>query len=250
MNSSDALLEGGQETAISLATFLTILRKRKWMILGIVLAVPIVVGLVVSKEPKVYQATSSIVIDSTVPQYLGNDFKDAVDIETSYWSGLEILQTELHVLQSYAQRYAVAKALCDKKVGPEHANAFERLVPGGKCDDPASLVKGAAILETALTVQPIKESRVVDLVVELGDAEMTALVANTMAQVYIERNLERRLNQSAGASTWLGDEYGDMTTELNTAEQALIDFKKKNNVVSVGLEDQQSDLASRRRKLS
>ncbi len=71
-----------------------------------------------------------------------------------------------------------------------------------------------------------------------------------MAEVYTRRNLEHRLNQSEGAAVWLGDEYGDLTAQLNAAESALIDFKRKNNVIAVGIEDQQNDLSSRRKKLS
>src|SRR5688572_24162852 len=114
MNSpSETLLEGGQ-TALSLASFVSILRKRKWMILAIVLTVPVVVGFVVSKQPKVYQSSASVVIDSTVPQYLGSSFKDVVELETNWWSAQELLQTELRVMKSQSQAMAVAKALCDR----------------------------------------------------------------------------------------------------------------------------------------
>ena len=71
-----------------------------------------------------------------------------------------------------------------------------------------------------------------------------------MACVYVQRNLEWRLSQSTGAANWLGDEYGDLTQQLNDSESALIDFKRKNNVVAVAIEDQQSDLATRHKKLA
>jgi len=58
------------------------------------------------------------------------------------------------------------------------------------------------------------------------------------------------MSQSQGAATWLGDEYGDLNAKLSQAEKDLVDFKKKNNVVTFNMEDQQNELASRRRKIS
>jgi capsular exopolysaccharide synthesis family protein len=244
-----SLLEGGQP-AFSLAAGLTIIRKRKWMIAAIVLALPTVVGIVVSKQPKVYQASASIVIDANVPQYMGSNFRDVVDVDNSWLSEQELLQTDLKVMKSYSQAVAVAKALCNVKAEPDGETPLRRLVPGASCENPNDIARVAPLLQNLLVVVPSRESRVVNLMVDFGDPETAALLANTMAQVFITRNLEHRLSQSEGAATWLGDEYGDLVSQLNDAERQLIDFKKKNNVVSVGLEDQQNDLTSRRKRLA
>jgi polysaccharide biosynthesis transport protein len=246
-NTPEALLEA-RPTPLSIGAFVDILRKRRWLILGILVTLPTAVGLVVSKQPKVFQAQASVVIDSTVPQYLGSSFKDVVDLETNWWSAQELLQTELRVMKSHSQSVAVASALCQKKV--DDKVALRHVLPGADCEKPTDLDKAAELLRNLLTVLPVKESRVVNLVVNFNTPEMAALLANTMAQVYTQRNLERRLSQSEGAASWLGDEYGDLTTQLNVAERALIEFKKQNNVVQVGMEEQQNDLSNRRKKLS
>jgi capsular exopolysaccharide synthesis family protein len=238
---SETLLEGGGPSFIQ--SLLPVLRRRKWLIAGISITIPIVVGLIVSKQPKVYEAQSSIVIDSSVPQYLGSNFRDVVDLEGSWWSAQEMLQTELRVLNSHSQGLAVAQALCDKdeKLLPKLANA--------KCSSVTDLNRVAELVKALIQVRPQKESRVVNLAVDFDDPEMAATLANTFAEVYTRRNLERRLAQSEGAATWLGDEFGDLTTQLNAAEHALVEFKKKYNVYELGLEDQQNDLASRHKKL-
>src|SRR5581483_5634243 len=130
----------------------------------------IIVGLIVSKQPKVYEATSSIVIDSSVPQYLGSNFRDVVDMESSWWSAQELLQTELRVLTSHSQGLSVAQALCDKD---------EKLllrVSGGKCSSPTDMGKAAELLKSLLIVRPQKESRVVNLTVDFNDPELAALI--------------------------------------------------------------------------
>src|SRR5262245_50612909 len=96
-----------------LGTIVRVLRKRKWMILGIGGTVAVLVGMAASKQRRIYQAAASIVIEIAVPQYLGSGFRDVVEIEPSWWSSRENLETEFRVLRSESQAVAVAKALCD-----------------------------------------------------------------------------------------------------------------------------------------
>ena len=244
-----ALLSEG-ENAQSFRSLLLGLRKRLWLILAIVVAVPALTGFVVSKEPRIFRAQTSLIIESSVPQYLGPNFKDVVELESTWWNSQETLQTELRVIQSHSQAVATAQALCDRHLPGESEPALKHLAPDVQCNDPAAIDRIAPLLQALVQVDPQKESRVVNLMVEHTEPPMAALIANTAAQVYTQRNLERRLAQSEGAASWLGDEYGDLTRQLNEAERALIDFKKQNNVVAVAIEDQQNDLSTRHKKVS
>src|SRR5688572_13852802 len=113
-NPLDQLDEGG--SAIDLRAAVQILRKRLWLIVGLTIAIPAVVAAYVSKQPKIYEATTSIEISASAPQYLGQAFKDAVEISGDWWSQQETLQTELQRLHSHTLAVAVAKAMCDKRV--------------------------------------------------------------------------------------------------------------------------------------
>jgi succinoglycan biosynthesis transport protein ExoP len=237
------------KSAADVGNILRLIRKRKWMILGITLAVPCVVGLATSKQTPTYQASASIVIDIAVPQYMGTGFRDVVEIEPSWWSSRENLETEFRVLRSDSQALAVAKSLCDRKLS-DGRPALSHYVPGTNCTSTADFQTAAKVIQTVLRVDPVKESRIVTLSVTSTSPEIAAIVANTAATVYLERNLERRLSQSRNAATWLGSEYGDLATQLHDAEQALVDFKKKNNIVAVNLEDRQNDLSARRQAIS
>jgi succinoglycan biosynthesis transport protein ExoP len=243
-------LAGQKGGGADLGTIARILRKRKWMILGIGITVPILVGLAASKQPRIYQATASIVIDISVPQYLGSGFRDVVEIEPSWWSSRENLETEFRVLRSESQAVAVARALCDRKIGADHRPALRDLMPSATCTDPAEFTRAGKVIQNMVRVEPIKESRIVTLTTQSQSPEFAAALANTAASVYLERNLDRRLSQSQHAATWLEGEYGDLGTQLHKAEQDLVEFKKKNNIVAVSLEDDQNDLTLRRKHIS
>jgi len=226
-------------------------RKRLWMMLAIIVALPLGVGFVVSKRPKVFEATASLVIDSFVPQYLGSQFKDVVELESNWWTAQETLQTELRVLRSYSQAVAVANALCEPRFGPNKSEPLlPKIVAQVRCDDPKSVEGTAPILQSMVTVTVVRDSRVVTLSLRHHQADMAATVANVFADVYKTRNLERRLAQSQGAASWLGDQYGDLAMQLRDAENALVEFKKKNGVLAVAIEDQQNDISGRHRKIA
>jgi capsular exopolysaccharide synthesis family protein len=246
---SDPLLQLQASSGMSVGTFVSILRKRLWLILGIVVAVPSLVGFYVSKQPKIYEATASLIIDSSVPQYLGPGFKDVVELESNWWDSQETLQTELRVIHSFSTAEEVAKWLCTQHL-KDGRLAFTILAPDGSCGDPDRLRSAALSVNGLVNATPVPQSRIVNITVQHTDPEFAALLANGVGQIYSERNLARRLSQSGGAAKWLGVEYGDLTQELNNAERALIEFKKKNNVVAVGIEDQQNDIANQRRKLA
>src|SRR4051812_35376828 len=107
MSNAKLVLQESGPSSLSFAAALAIVRKRKWLILAIIVALPTVVGFVVSKQPKIYRASTTVVIDSTAPQYLGSSFKDVVDLEANWWSAQETLQTELKIVGSHSQALAV-----------------------------------------------------------------------------------------------------------------------------------------------
>src|SRR6202012_3299111 len=128
---------------------------------------------------------------------------------------------------------------CSEKVTqPQPTIAFKLLMPQGDCNNPEDIKIAALAVQGLINAEPVPNSRIVTIRVQHTNAEFAALLANVTGQVYTERNLARRLSQSEGAATWLGDEYGDLTQQLEASERALIEFKKKNNVVAVGIEDQ------------
>jgi succinoglycan biosynthesis transport protein ExoP len=231
-----------------LGSIIGLLRKRKWLILALTACAGVATGFVVSKQPPVYEATASIVIELSVPQYLGSGFRDVVEVEPSWWSSRETLETEFRTLRSLSQATYVAKALCDRQYNG--APALKVILPDTKCVDQADYGRAAPLLQGMVRITPQTSSRIVEMTARSIDPNFAALLANTVVQVYADRNLERRLAHSAGAATWLGEEYNQLMAELRSAEDALSKFKSQNNVVTVSLEDDQSELSTRRRRLA
>jgi succinoglycan biosynthesis transport protein ExoP len=235
--------------AMDPGTLVRIIRKRKWMILAIAVAIPAVVGAVVSKQRKIYQAGASLVIDIATPQYLGERFKDVVEMEPTWWTSRENMETEFRVLRSESQALAVAKGLCERKAA-DGRPALRLVLPNVDCNKADEMLGAARLIQETVRIEPLRDSRIVNIVAQSPSPEFAALAANAHAQAYIERNLDRRLNQSQVAATWLNDEYGDLVSRLHSAEQVLIEFKRNNKIVAVNLESDQNDLSAQRKKIS
>jgi succinoglycan biosynthesis transport protein ExoP len=242
-----ASLNQQQRNGFQVAPMIAFLRKRKWLILGITVFGGLATGFVASKQQPTYEATASIILDLSVPQYLGANFREVVEAQPSWWQSNESMGPEFRVLRSVSQALAVAKGLCERQF--DGKPALHVLIPSIRCQDPGDLARAAPVIKESLRVEPIKDTRVVELIVRSTSPKFAALFANTVAQVYTSENLQRRLSHSAGASTWLGDEYHQLLRELKTAEQGLIDFKQKHNIVAVGLEDDRNEISSRRKTI-
>jgi capsular exopolysaccharide synthesis family protein len=67
---------------------------------------------------------------------------------------------------------------------------------------------------------------------------------------FIEQNLLLRDTSNVTASRWLADEADDLRKRLSNAEMALYDFKRKNDLLSVSLEDRINNVTRQIDKLS
>ena len=133
-----------QKSSLDVRSALALLRKRKWLLLAIVVAVPAVAGYMTSKKPKIYEAVTSIVIEQSVPQYLGAGFRDVVEIETNWWSSKENLTTDFRILASESQAIATARALCDRKMGPDQQTGSDLLAAGRDVQRSVGILQGGA----------------------------------------------------------------------------------------------------------
>jgi capsular exopolysaccharide synthesis family protein len=91
---------------------------------------------------------------------------------------------------------------------------------------------------SALTIAPIRNSRLVDVKYQSPEAAVAANVANALAKQYIEQNLEFKFTASRDASDWLGERLAEQRKHVEASEQALQRYREQTD--SVSLEDRQN----------
>jgi polysaccharide biosynthesis transport protein len=75
-------------------------------------------------------------------------------------------------------------------------------------------------------------------VVQIGflslNPDRAAQIANATADAYINDQLEAKYQATRRASTWLQERIQELRQQASTAERAVLDFKKANNIVDTG----------------
>ena len=211
--------------------------RYRWWIICTSLAVTTLVTLWTFRLPKVYQATVTLEYDPNPISPLGTSVEDVSGQVSHFLMSREFFETQNRIIQSRAVAERVVEHL-----GLADDPTFFGQEPGADWT-PVSKEVAAQRLQSKLSLDPIKDTRLVLLKVRDNDPERAATLANMVASSYIEKTMEDRLGSTAAAAEWLAQQLDSTTTQLNESEHALHEFKKQHNVLSVSVENRQNLLA-------
>jgi succinoglycan biosynthesis transport protein ExoP len=240
--------------------------KRKWSIMGLVVLVALITTLVVFSMRPLYRSTTVVMIEQNKAK--------VVSIEEVYNSmgggNREYYQTQVEIIKSRELARKVVEKLkltTHPDYDPRQAQSSDSLkalnpVNWFKSTEPPSedQVAKAAIREfmSDLQVQPIRNSQLVQISFTAYDKELAAKVPNTLAETFIENDLESKIKMTQKASAWLGEQMGDLRQKLNNSERALQEYRDRERIVdakgvalsgaSKALEEATSGLVSARTK--
>lgn len=93
-------------------------------------------------------------------------------------------------------------------------------------------------LDLSPFIVPVKGSRLVNISVESQDPQLAAMAANTMAQTYIDWDMEMRANASQNAVNWLTSQIEGQRKKAEAARAALEAFKQEKGLVMANEESQ------------
>ena len=82
-----------------------------------------------------------------------------------------------------------------------------------------------------LDVQPVRNSILIKVSFESTDRNLAAKLANTMAEVYIENDLDARLQMTQQAASWLTDRVKGLKENVEASERALQQFRDREKIL-------------------
>jgi capsular exopolysaccharide synthesis family protein len=211
--------------------------RYRWWIIATTILVAAIVALLTLRLPKVYQASVVIEYDPKPVSPLGNSVEGVSTQISHFWMSREFFDTQNLIIKSRAVAERVVERL-----GLRSDPSF-----WGQEDNPdwmpVSKEVAAQKFQGMLTVDPVKNTRLVRLHIRDTDPERAATLANTLADTYIEKTMEDKLGSVASAADWLAQRLESTRKSLNESENALHQFKQQHNVLSVSLENRQNLLA-------
>src|SRR5262249_35902214 len=86
------------------------------------------------------------------------------------------------------------------------------------------------ILQRGLEVERIKDTQALKLSFSHRYPDIAALVANGVAQSFIQRNFDNKVDKFTSASSWLESSTRKMKTKVQEAEQSLANYTRDHNI--------------------
>jgi succinoglycan biosynthesis transport protein ExoP len=238
------------EQSLQLRDLLRIFLKRKWTILAIFTISALISVVLTYLAPPVYRASTTIQIERSTPQVL--NYKEITPVENYDYDSGDFYYTNYELLKSRALAERAVEDLGLRKstgvaVEPRPApepppsgsflyDFFSRLRgPPPIQIDPATMEDNAIVgaIQGSLTVEPVRRSRLVRLHFDSTDPFFAAKAVNTVAQSFININLERRFEASAYAKTFLEEKLLQTKAKLEDSERELVRFSRELEIINI-----------------
>jgi capsular exopolysaccharide synthesis family protein len=147
----------------------------------------------------------------------------------SYFDNQENYETQFHIVTSDNVLEAVVKELGLNR-DPNFAGA---LAP----ESHEATESAVHVLRSRVQVEPIKASRLFYLRVEDTSPTLAQRLSDAVTRSYVSRNLQKSVDESSDAALWLSGQVDHYRGELESNENALHDFKRRNDLPSSTIEE-------------
>lgn len=236
----------GQWDETPVKEHLRVIRKHKWTVLAFVLAFVGIVSVYNLTVRPGYRATTQLLIEKDNPNVIA--IKEVLTIDSA---DVSYFQTQYQLLQSRALAEKVIKALAledSPELNPQEnwsgtaliGALFSRISgvflpapePENTPDQPlAHAERLVDVLLGRLKVEPVKNSRLVQVSFSGYHPEIVTQVVNTLSRLYIQQDLDRKLEASSQAVSWLVQRLDEMKFRVEQSELALQEYKESNEIV-------------------
>lgn len=231
---------------IDLDKLLSAVVRRLGIIIACVIATMLLAGIYLFTTQPTYTSMTHILIDESLSRFAEEDdrVQSAQQMDNRLSSAVEILKSKALALRVVDEadlgqnelivnppvspvdllKNSVKSVL--SALTPAKPPASEEAVRNGRRE------KAAAVLQQSLNVNRVGRSSVISLAAVSPDPQLSAVIAKTYANAYIEEQLNANFDASEQASVWLQERLTDLNARSQEASLAVERFKRENGLVS------------------
>ncbi len=241
---------------VDLLRLLKVAWRRKWLVLSVLILAVVTTTLISSLITPVYRSTLLLQIDYTPPKLL--TFGEAARAEPLYRGKNDFYETQYQILQSRSLAKRVVEHM---NLGQNPMFMLQRPSPweqwvrqplqrlwtgtapvAGEVRPPAltpQQLNDQAVgrFLASLSVMPVKDSRLVRLGFSSFDRQLSANILNTLAQVFMNLEVDRRYEASAFTRNFLKEQIEETKRKLQVAETKLTQYARSQEIVNVETKD-------------
>jgi len=241
-----------------LRDYLSVVMKRKWLILSLLVVVTSLVAIQMYRQPTVYRAESTIQIEQKTKNLLKTkEFVINAQNDPAYWgTQLALLENpRLHRKVILALDLQNNPAFVGGQARPSLFTAVRRMfsrqkpaaAPAAGQDGALGVVDDAPMTPTEadkltpeqtakmlayedalranLTIDPVERTNLVKIVYEHTNPELAMKIADTLALVFIQDNIERETSGSSKSAEQLAKNIADLQASIRQKQQEVINFR-------------------------
>lgn len=205
---------------MTLAQLLRVLRARRALILTVLASFFVLVTGISLLLPETYVARVTMVAETKdTDPVTGNALRS--QLLTSYLNTQADIVMSRNVALKVVDRYRFADNVTLQK------EFHERALAGGEMREWL-----ADRLLGNLEVEMSRNSNIFRIAFSARDAGVAALVANAIAEAYIQTTIELKLDPARRQSRWFDEQLLGLRSSLEEKQQRLADFQRKNTLVT------------------
>lgn len=213
---------------LNLRDYWQIIQKRR-LILGVVFCVVLILSIIHTHlQNPVYQAASSV-------QWIERKTLGSMLTELVTVSSADPLATQARIIISLPvlERVAVELNLVDAQATP------------------AEITEQAEALQGAVSTDVVSDTNIIRILVNHGNPQLAADIANKVAEAYIAENLKERTKESRNVREFIEQQLEEMGAKLKNSEEKLTRFKEVEvpSGAELTLQNRLADLEMRRQNL-
>jgi capsular exopolysaccharide synthesis family protein len=228
--------------------YLRIILRRKWLILLLFALCTAGATLYTTRQPKVYASQISLIIDPKEPRFLDNQIQDVnTEAGSYYWANKEYLETQYRIIQSRAVAQRVVEKL-GLATDPQFLG-LTRVDEKLRADIMARM-DAVALVQGRIRVEPVRDSRVSLIKIEDSDPTRAALLANEVAQAYMDEVLAQKLKLTENASKWLDERREGLSDSAKASELALYNYRRQADMLATSIDDRASMVSQKLQETS
>lgn len=245
------------EKEIHLREYLNVVLKRRHIAITVFVIVFLLTLIITFSATPLYLASTKVLIEKSEPANLSlNSYYSAYDPEFS--------ETQYQLIRSFAVAHRVVKTLgLDRTAASAADESGTNLLTGtlrwarnlvstvlhvgGAKPLPAApdtaaqdsaettlrAYQQARMISSAITVTPVKNSKIVNISYLDKDPKQAALIANTVAKAYIDELLDIRMGSSRYAMKWLTEKADEERARLEKTEKALQEYMRDKDIATL-----------------
>ncbi|MDX6271381.1 MAG: polysaccharide biosynthesis transport protein [Acidobacteriota bacterium] len=246
-----------------LRDYLSVVLKRKWLILSLLVVVTSLVAIQMYRQPTIYRAESVMQIEQKTKNLLKTkEFVINAQNDPAYWgTQLALLENpRLHrkvilaldlqnnpafvggqarpslfatVRRMFSRQKPAAAPAAGQEGGlgvvndaPTTQTEADKLTP----EQAQRMLAYEDALRANLTIDPVERTNLVKIVYEHTNPELAMKIADTLALVFIQDNIERETYGSVKSAEQLARNITDLQASYRQKQEEIIAFKRSHNL--------------------